>query len=261
MNNPWFSTYIIFMSILLIILAIYAVYMIILKIKSSQNFNDKFKYFITNYIFILLFITSQILFICTIDQSSCIIVPRYMIPLIYALGWLLILFFNQFRQKKLLYSAMIVLCIISITINNFYNFNYKFYKEYVQININFNKALTEIKNNLKDNENILLIGPAIINMEFFESLTRYFNYYEINNIYVMPELEVEESQLNNFEKNIYNFLKKRFDGYRMKDMKNNAKVIIVFGNDELKEKYINHYKLNEKYNTKENYMDFDIYTK
>ena len=64
-------------------------------------------------------------------------------------------------------------------------------------------------------------------MEYFESVTRYYNYYGYKNIYVFPYIESDYGSLNSFQKNLYDYLISRFNNMWLKDMDNKAKVIII----------------------------------
>ena len=172
---------------------------------------------------------------------------RYLCPAVLGPVFLIAAFIGYFKLKnKLIYFLILIVTIIFSLLNLKY-YSFSNINLMTGINIEFNKYLDKAKLNLTKEDNILLVASAINEMEFFESLTRYFNYYGYKNIYVYPYMEKNYDSLNDFEKNLWDFLEERFKNYSITDMKKNAKIIIVCGYDgEEKEHYKNETNINFK---------------
>ena len=95
-------------------------------------------------------------------------------------------------------------------------------------NILFNKTLANTREILSKEDNILLIGDAVFNMEYFESLVRNYNYYGFKKVYLLPLINRQINELNNFEKNLYNFFPQNYKNYLYQELKTTPELIIVF---------------------------------
>ena len=178
------------------------------------------------YIFItFLFLMSQLIFLGLTPNNS--IQFRYLFPAFLAPVLLLSSLFEYFKSENKRIFYMLIGFVICSTYFNLKFFSFNELKENTNRNIIFNGYLSESRRQLNKDDNILLIGHAVNSMEYFESVTRYYNYYGYKNIYVFPYIESDYGSLNSFQKNLYDYLISRFNNMWLKDMDNKAKVIII----------------------------------
>lgn len=130
---------------------------------------------------------------------------RYLIPAILGPVISIACVLKYFYSKNKTAYILIIVTVLISTVENYKIYPLSYIKYNAENNITFNNYLNLSKEKIKKSDNILLIGSTVETMEFFESLTRYYNYYGYNNIYIFPCIKNEVSDLNNFEKNSYNF--------------------------------------------------------
>lgn len=187
----------------------------------KQRRKEYFQYLLLS----LLLLFSQLLFLSLISKDNAFQV-RYLFPAYFA-GTILLITLFYFIKNKLF---QISLCIF-LTISIFYNANVwslKTVKDITNINIAFNKTIENTKNILPKDANILLIGDAVSNMEYFESLVRNYNYDGFKEIYLLPLINKTQEELTPFEKGLCDFFPENYGKYLFKEMKKEPQLVIVF---------------------------------
>lgn len=187
----------------------------------KQRRKEYFQYLLLS--FLLLF--TQLLFLSLISKDNAFQV-RYLFPAYFA-GTILLISLFYFVKNKLF---QILLCIF-LTISVFYNANVwslRTVKDISNINIAFNKTIENTKKILPKDATILLVGDAVSNMEYFESLVRNYNYDGFKEIYLLPLINKPEKDLTPFEKRLCDFFPEKYSKYLFKAMKKEPQLVIVF---------------------------------
>ena len=195
------------------------------------------------------FVVSHILFLSL--NPNNFFQYRYLFPSLLGPVFFLAYVLKYYKLKNKIVYCFLLLAIFGALTVNYKNYPLSLIKKNVDMNIKFNNDIKESMQKINKADNILLIGSAVETMEFFESICRCYNYYGYNNIYVFPCIKKDYSELNSFEKNLYDFFSNRFPNKFLNNMDKPAKLILVF-------EYDNDVK---KENMKKSKIDFNNYTK
>lgn len=210
-------------------LIIYFVSFLFLGKEKKEKFIQSIKFFIPNFIFVLLILLPQIFV-----HAKSGMVERYLLPTTLSLAFLFVVIFKDIKVK---FFKFILFIIFSISLFNSFLIAKEKAIDYTSQGKEANFLFETIIENIEKEDDFLLVTDPVSKYEISDSIKIYLSYYGYDNLYVYPILREYK---NEFEVSLKNGWFNWFKNKMLEDVENkdSLKMIIIFNKkDEEEEKF------------------------